>query len=91
MSEDANVPTFDDVAQKLRQLVAGEISRQQASEWASPWIVKYTEVQFDENRELDRKIKEALDRLTSADLISTDRPYLYGQSDFERWLGKLTG
>ncbi len=91
MSEHAKVPGLADVIQKLRELVAGEASRQEVSEWASPWIVKFEDVQFDKNRELDRKIKEALDCLASADLVSTDRPYLYGQSDFERWLGKLTG
>jgi hypothetical protein len=90
MSGRGNVPTLSDVAEKLRLLVVGEISRQQASEWASPWITEYTEVQFDTDRELDRRIKKAFDRLASADSISTDRPYLYGQSDFERWLNDLT-
>ena len=91
MSVHAKVPGLADVIQKLRELVAGEASRQEVSEWASPWIVKFEDVQFDKTRELDRKIKEALDCLASADIVSTDRPYLYGQSDFERWLGKLTG
>lgn len=90
MSEHGNVPTFGEVVEKLRLLAAGELSRQQASEWASPWIAKYTEVRFDANRELNRKVEKALDLLASADLISTDRPYLYGQSDFERWLNELT-
>ena len=90
MSGHDSIPTFGEVVQKLKQLVANEISRQQASDWASPWIVKYDEIQFDANYDLDRKIREALDCLASADLISTDRPYLYGQSDFEGWLHDLT-
>jgi len=90
MSEHDNVPTLAEVAQTLRQLVADEVSRRQASDWASPWIARFTEIQFDKNRDLDRKIKKAIDCLASADMISTDRPYLYGQSDFERWLDDLT-
>jgi hypothetical protein len=90
MSEHDNKPTLGEIVQKLTQLAANEISRQQASDWASPWIVKYEEIQFDANYDLDRKIKKALDCLAGADAISTDRPYLYGQSDFERWLHDLT-
>jgi hypothetical protein len=90
MSEHDNKPTLGEIVQKLTQLAASEISRQQASDWASPWIVKYDEIQFDANYDLDRKIKKALDHLAGADAISTDRPYLYSQSDFERWLHDLT-
>jgi len=90
VSEYANAPRLQEVIEKLTELAANEISRQQASDWASPWIGRYTQIQFDVNRDLDRRIKKALDRLAGADTISTDRPYLYGQSDFERWLHDLT-
>ena len=83
------VPSMDEVAAELRQLIAGDISRQEASHWASPWITRYTEVQFDKNRGTDRKIKKTLDRRAGADSPSTDRESLYEQIDFARWLAEL--
>jgi hypothetical protein len=83
MSEHASVPTRDDVAQKIRQLIAGELSREAVANWAAPWIGKFHEI------ELDRKIKDALDSLAAADMPTSDRPYLFEQVDFEAWLDEL--
>src|SRR5438874_3587799 len=89
MSDHVDAPTRDKVVQKLKQLIAAEITREQASDWASPWITQYTEVQFDKDRDLDRKIKRTLDALAAADSPSTDREYLFERADFEAWLHEL--
>ncbi len=89
MAEAANQPTFPQVAQKLKQLVAGEISREVAAAWASPWVTKFHDFSI-ENRELDRKVKHALDNLAGADTPTSDREYLFEKIDFEAWLQELT-
>jgi hypothetical protein len=84
MSESGSTPTRDDVARILQQLIAGEISPEAASNWASAWVNR-----FEELKRLDRRAKDALDSLALADTPTTDRPYLYGQADFENWLREL--
>jgi len=85
MSENGNSPTRDDVEQKLRQLIAGELSPEAASNWASPWVARFAEL-----KSLDRRTKDAIDGLAMADTPTSDRRYLYGRSDFEKWLRELT-
>ena len=82
--EHANPPSRDEVIQKLRQLIAGELTRQAASAWASPWLSRFDEIN-------DGEAKQGLVNLGMADLPSTDREYLYGTKDFEAWLRDLTG
>ena len=84
MSEHVNVPTREEIAQKLQQLIADELTREAASNWASPWIT-----QFHELKGLDRKVKDGLEVLAMADTPTTDRPYLYGPQDFVAWLREL--
>ena len=84
MAEDANQPTLPQVVQKLKQLVSGEISREEASAWASPWVTKF------EDYKMDRKVKRALDNLAGADTPTSDREYLFEKIDFEAWLQELT-
>jgi hypothetical protein len=89
MAEHADPPTLLQVAQKLEQLVSGDISREEASAWASPWVTKFHEFALD-GRALDRKVKRALDNLAGADSPTTDREYLFEKVDFEAWLQELT-
>jgi hypothetical protein len=85
MSERANPPTQDQVAAKLRELIAGDISPEGASEWASPWITKLEEV-------IDAKVKRALVELGGADLIvDMEGHRLHGRTDYAAWLKELTG
>jgi hypothetical protein len=37
----------------------------------------------------DPAVWEAIKRLVAADMITTDRPYLYDIADFKRWLTDL--
>ena len=80
-------PTSDEVAAKLRALIAGEITPGEASDWASPWITRYDEVDVSDDR-----VRRALDELAGADLIADmDGNYLHGREDFVAWLKRLTG
>lgn len=88
MADDVNPPTLSELVEKLQQLLSGDISREEASDWATPWITRFCDFEFGDPK-TDRKIRNALDCLSGADTPTTDRPYLYGESDFERWLAEL--
>lgn len=79
-----NLPNRESISIVLKQLIEGAITREQASEWARPWVTRLELLE-------DPRICEALTSLGAADLPSTDRPYLYGQVDFVAWLEELTG
>ena len=76
-------PTKADVVNVLRELANGTMTREEASNWASKWIVMK-----DPGIE-DPKTWRAIDQISGADMITTDRPYLYGKEDFEAWLLEL--
>ena len=85
MSEHANPPTQEQVAAKLRELIAGVVSPEAASEWASPWITRLEEIP-------DAKVKRALVELGGADLIvDMEGHRLHGRADYAAWLKELTG
>ena len=81
------IPSKKDLICKINDLIAGEISREEVSTWAKEYILFdnpqiYPEID-------DVVVKDALENLSSADLISTDRPYLYEITDFKEWLKAL--
>jgi hypothetical protein len=80
---DFRPPSREEIASVLRQLISGEKSRGEASEWASRWVCA------DDTRVTDKAVWEALTSLLGADLISTDRPYFYAVEDFAAWLKEL--
>jgi hypothetical protein len=76
-------PSRRAVIAKLRALVADTTSREEVASWASSWV-----------RRPDAEVEgasvwNALNSMAMADLISTDRPYLYGKEDFVTWLREL--
>ena len=77
-------PTRPEVAAVLRQLINGEQTRQSASTWASDWVLGDVRVS-------DPAVWEALELLLMADLVSTDRPFLYNDEDFHASLDRLCG
>lgn len=79
----AQLPSRDEVASKLRALVAETAPRDEVASWASTWVSR------DPSRIDDQPTWEALKNLAMADLVSLDRPYLYGREDFETWLAEL--
>jgi hypothetical protein len=74
-------PTRDDVARVFRDLIDGRITREEASDWARPWVIADVDI--------DQATLEALEGLYGADAPTTDRPYLFGEEDFRAWLAEL--
>lgn len=83
------VPSRSEVAEHLRELIRNPATREATAEWASEYIV------FDEPqlypRVEDPVVSEMLQRLSAVDLPSTDRRYLYAETDFVAWLEELLG
>ena len=76
-------PTLADVVERLRGLVLGTMDRESVAEWAGFWVgQKAPPIP-------DPKLWHAVERLSGADMISTDRPFLYDKEDFEQWLKDL--
>lgn len=65
-----------DLIHNLQLLIEEKKSRQEVAKWASINI-------NDDIRISDQILWEVLDGLGAADLVSTDRPYLYEVSDFK--------
>lgn len=87
MSDHEHIPTRADAEMKLLDLIEGRCSRDEASSWAEYWLYEDYVV----GRDLfdDPALLEALDVLSGADMITTDRPYLYDEVDFLAWLHEL--
>jgi hypothetical protein len=77
-------PTKADVVAHLIDLITGVRTRRQVADWASTWVRAFAPDIPDE------RIRTALSCLAAADMISTDRPYLYDEDDFRDWLRELT-
>ena len=78
-----NPPTRSEVADIIRQLLSGELTRSATAAWACTWLLNGFTID-------DCVMWEALELLGAADLISTDRPYLYVDEDFIQTLKTLT-
>jgi hypothetical protein len=72
-------PSRVEIELKLAGLIDGTLTREEASDWARPWATRYEGLD-------DRAMQEALELLYTADSPTIDRPYLYGNADFEAWL-----
>ncbi len=83
MSENNKIlpaPSREEVEAKLIDLTEGRLSREEITLWAAQWVMQ------DDPDVDDLKVWNALVTLSGTDLISTDRPYLYGEEDFQIWL-----
>ncbi|HEX4965399.1 MAG TPA: hypothetical protein VF173_31605 [Thermoanaerobaculia bacterium] len=78
-------PERVEVEKVLEDLIAGRCSRENAADWAALWVNAE-----DPNVNNDT-VWEALGVLAMADAKTTDRPYLYDESDFRQWLEDLRG
>ncbi|WP_394362925.1 hypothetical protein [Amycolatopsis sp. SB7-3] len=74
------VPTRAEVREVLQALVDGAITPAQADDWARPWLVD------DRFPVEDELVRQALDRLFGADLMTSPSSHLYGPADFQVWL-----
>ena len=77
-------PTRKEIEARLVALAEGRITRELAADWARPYYLH--EPLGREDRIADSAIREALDLLMGADLMTTDRPYLHNEEDFRKWL-----
>jgi hypothetical protein len=77
------VPSREDVELRLNDLIAGRIRREPIADWAKQWILP------DAPHVDDPAVWRALTKLAAADMVTTDRPYLYGEEDFRDWLAEL--
>ena len=73
-------PSREEVDGRFGDLIAGRISREEASAWASQWVTAAIPGIEDE------AVWDAVSDLYRADGASTDRPYLFDRVDFEAWL-----
>lgn len=73
-------PDREQVEAKLADLASGKITREEAAAWAD---------RYDLDAINDESVFDALELLAGADMISTDRPYLYGPEDFRAWLAEF--
>lgn len=76
-------PTRAEVREKLRQLLSGEITRQDASAWAHQWVAA-AHPGVD-----DPVVWTALTRLGGADLRAGPDDFLYFEPDFHAWLDEV--
>ena len=77
-------PTRTEVAEKLRALLSGEITRTEASLWAHPWVTDLEPIDHDEI------VWQALERLGGADLFGNEEgEFLYQDEDFQSWLDEV--
>lgn len=83
MLEHDKPPTRDQVVEALRHLIAGTMTPEAVSAWASPWAVNDEFV-------ADPRVERAITLLAGADSPAPDRRYLFVQEDFEKWLRELT-
>ena len=73
------------VIEILEQLLGGKITRCAASNWAEDLVCRdIGDVSYE-----DDATWQAVSSLWAADLITTDRPYLYDEVDFLNWLDEL--
>ncbi len=80
---DMEPPTRPEIAAVLRGLIDGVRTRQSASACASDWVLGDARIS-------DPAVRETLEWLLMADMISTDRPFLFGDEDFRAWLDDLS-
>ena len=78
-----NAPTRSEVVAKFRQLIEESAPREEIATWAQKWVIA------DNPPDMEKDVWEAVTFLAGADLISTDRPYLFMKVDFECELAKL--
>lgn len=77
------LPPRAEVEAKLSDLIAGRITPEDASVWASPWVMAEWPVE-------DEAFRDALECLHMADMpASMEGGYLYGREDFEAWLAEF--
>ncbi len=77
------VPDVQEIHDKLKALVAGEISREEATRWAARQIAASEDVDIEDH------VWTALDQLDGCDLLVQPNQYLHSADDLEDWLNQF--
>jgi hypothetical protein len=78
-----DLPSRNEIVEITQRMLSGALTRSAVSEWACTWVV-------DGNcRVSDYEAWDAIVLLGAADMISTDRPYLYNEEDFVEMMKTL--
>lgn len=76
-------PDAQEVHDKLKALVSGEISREEATQWAAE------QISSSESVDIEDYIWDALDQLDGCDLLVRPNEYLHSIDDFKAWLNQF--
>ena len=76
----SELPSRDEVRQKLLDVLAGRATREDAASWADTWVI---ESDPDVN---DFVVWRALKRLSGIDLRVNATDYLHSEADIHQWL-----
>jgi hypothetical protein len=77
------VPSREQVRQKLLDLLAERVSREEVATWADTWVVE------EHARVDDRIVWKALKQLSGADLRVNTTDYLHNEADIHDWLDRV--
>jgi len=83
-----DLPARSEVVERLAALVDGRSSPDEASRWASAWLLA-DQIPGAAVRVVDGPAWEAIKLMAGADLQVEPGSYLHGTDDFRAWLGKL--
>ncbi|MFD9895142.1 hypothetical protein ACFWY9_37860 [Amycolatopsis sp. NPDC059027] len=73
----------DEIRKLLTGLTEGTIARDEAAQWARPWLAEEAgDVQ-------DEAVWDTIDALSAADSATPDQGFLYGPEDFRAWLAEF--
>lgn len=76
-------PSRVEVRQRLLDLLAGHVSREEVADWASNWVAAADPAVDDE------VVWGALLQLSGADLRESPTDYLHSEVDFHEWLDRV--
>jgi hypothetical protein len=80
-------PSRSTVIQRLSALAEGSLTREEAAAWAQHWLIADLEPRM--MKVSDLAAWEAVKNIAAADMVTTDRPFLYEQADFAAWSEEL--
>jgi len=78
-------PTRGETETWLAMLATGEVTPEAASDWARPFLTDDSTHPV----QMDKTVWAAIKALGGADLRGSPDEYLYGESDYQRWLTEL--
>ena len=81
------IPSRDEIAAVLRNLIAGKITREDAHDWAAYWTVEH----WDTLVPTDLTAWSALEVLSEADLMAGPGRYELDETDLGKALASLKG